>query len=224
MDRWLQQYAISGSDQLDMPYMYYLAMLRRFIEPVPVDEAWYRQTYPGVAQAVDRGVFRSVVQHFLVHGYFEGRRPYAPERTPPLVPFAEIRAATPVRPTRDGLRVRLPREMLMGIVRRLLEAVPVDEAWYRQTYPGVAAAISAGNFASAARHFVLYGYQEGRWPFPIPVEEDWYFTRYPDVPHAIAAGHAKSAQDHFWRFGYREGRIPTKDPVSDPTIDRTVAA
>lgn len=40
--------------------------------------------------------------------------------------------------------------------------MPVDEAWYRQAYPDVDAAIQEGTFASAAAHFVSAGYFEGR--------------------------------------------------------------
>jgi hypothetical protein len=215
MDSWLTQYAVPNSTDFDLPYQYYLAMIRRLIEPVPVDESWYRSAYPGIATAIDRGVFRSAGHHFLAHGYFENRQPFAADRSDfrQPVPFADIRSATTVRPVRGGLHVRLGRAKLTGLVERLLQSVPVDETWYRRTYPGVADAINAGSVPSASWHFARHGYLECRWPFPMEVDETWYLARYPDVRQALASGPAKSAQEHFWRFGYREGRFPTRAPV-----------
>lgn len=220
LQKWVEKYRLAGSDHYDLPYTYYIAMIRRFLEPVPVDEAWYRATYPGIAGAVDRGIFRSAAHHFMAHGYFENRSPFAAgtDRRLP-VPFAEIRALTPVHPMRDGLHVRLSWGELMGIVALLLQSVPVDEAWYRKTYAAADKAIAAGIFASAASHFVKHGYQEGSWPFAMSVDESWYLGRYRDVSQAVAAGRMPSGRDHFWRAGYAEGRFPTRAPVAD-----TVAA
>jgi hypothetical protein len=217
LKHWLERYRTQESAQFDLPYTYYLSMIRRFLEPVPVDESWYRATYAGIAGAIDRGIFRSAFHHFLAHGYFENRSPFAPGhnglRAP--VPFAEIRAKTPVRPMRDGLHVRLSWDELMGIVELLLRSVPVDEAWYRRTYAGVDADIEAGRVASAASHFVKHGYAQGNWPFAMVVEESWYLGRYRDVSKAVAAGQVASGQDHFWRAGYGEGRFPTRAPALD---------
>jgi len=42
---------------------------------VEVDEAWYCRTYPDVAEALNAGAYTSAREHFVKHGYFEGRRP-----------------------------------------------------------------------------------------------------------------------------------------------------
>jgi len=215
MSAWLDSCRVTDDGALDIPYQDYIAMIRRLLEPVAVDEAWYAAAYPAVGQAIARGVVPSAGFHYLAHGYFENRLPFAAERTDVRapVPFRDIRAATPVRAARGELRVVMPRETLLGIVGRLLHAVPVDEAWYRQTYPGVAAAIERGGFTSASSHYAQYGYTEARWPFAMRVEEDWYLGRYPDVRKALAAGTVASAQEHFWRAGYREGRFPARTPL-----------
>jgi len=214
-DRWLNGFASAPASALCVPYESYVPFIRRLLEPVPVDEDWYCAAYPGVGQSIARGVFRSAAHHFLAHGYFEGRLPFAADRADlrQPIPFAELRALTPVRPARDGLRVEMERDALMAIVRRLLLAVPVDEAWYRRTYPGVDRAIARGGFASAAAHYAEFGYAECRWPFDMVVDEAWYRARYPDVPPLIADGTVADAQGHFWRFGYREGRFPAGEPA-----------
>jgi len=226
LKQWVDKYRIPESDHYDLPYTYYIAMIRRFLEPVPVDESWYRTAYPGIAGAIERGIFRSAFHHFLAHGYFENRSPYAPKH-PTLrqpVPFAEIRAMTPVRPMRDGLHVRLSWHELMSIVELLLQSVPVDEAWYRKTYAGVDEAIETGTIASAASHFAKHGYRDGHWPFAMVVDESWYLGRYRDVAKSVAAGHVASGQDQFWRAGYREGRFPARAPDTHPAGAPAAAA
>ena len=39
------------------------------------DEAWYLTTYPDVAEAVRSGRAKSGYDHFIEHGYGEGRKP-----------------------------------------------------------------------------------------------------------------------------------------------------
>jgi hypothetical protein len=66
-------------------------------------------------------------------------------------------------------------EDLVDVVRHVLVAVPVDEAWYRQRYPDIAKAIDAGGVASASYHYVMHGYFEKRQPF----ENEAATRRYP---------------------------------------------
>jgi hypothetical protein len=56
--------------------------------------------------------------------------------------------------------------LLLDILKSFLQVVAVDEARYCQAYPDVAAAIAAGNIASARTHFIECGYFEGRSPVP----------------------------------------------------------
>lgn len=44
---------------------------------VPVDDQWYRAAYPDIAQAITREEQVSAKDHFVEHGYVEGRRPGA---------------------------------------------------------------------------------------------------------------------------------------------------
>jgi hypothetical protein len=210
MQAWLHRHTASGSADLELTYQSALGFICRLLEPVPVDAAWYRAKYTDVTGAIDRGVFRSAGHHFLLHGFFEGRLPFASEgegRRHPL-PFSSIRAMMSVRPARSGILVRIPREALTEIVEGLLLAVPVDDAWYRLTYPTAATAIARGDFPSSAAHFARLGYTERHWPFAIEVDEPWYLSRYPDVKQAVAKGVVASGQDHFRRSGYQEGRFP----------------
>jgi hypothetical protein len=216
LDRWLDTFATTHTGDLDMPYNDFIAMVRRLIEPSLVDADWYVATYPAVGDSIAKGAFSSAYHHYLAHGYFESRPPFAPDSTAHRqpIPFRDIRSKVPVRPSRSGLRVPIAKADLVNVVKKILSAVPVDEAWYRATYTGVAQAIDRGGFSSASSHYALHGYLESRWPFPMEVNADWYLSRYPDVRQILGEGRADSAQHHYWRAGYREGRFPGAAPVS----------
>ena len=92
----------------------------------------------------------------------------------------------------------------------LLVTVPVDEAWYLSTYPDVKKEFDAGHIASAAEHYRLSGYFEGRFPSKPQVDEDWYLKQYPDVKAGVAKGLTKSALDHFMGTGASEARLPRR--------------
>jgi hypothetical protein len=106
------------------------------------------------------------------------------------------------------LKVDLTYDEFLAILRQVLQATPVEESWYRETYPDVAEAIDTGIYRSAKHHFVANGYLEGRRPFPLSVDEAWYLEAYPDVKDGIKEGLFASASEHFARHGYEEGRRP----------------
>jgi hypothetical protein len=54
-------------------------LIKHFLRAIPVDEIWYCKSYPDVAEAIAKKVHRSATEHFVEHGYFEGRQPYEPE-------------------------------------------------------------------------------------------------------------------------------------------------
>jgi hypothetical protein len=68
--------SLKGQLKVDMSYDELLELIKTFLRAVPFDEGWYRSTYPDVAEAVARGAYRSAREHFVEHGYFEGRLPF----------------------------------------------------------------------------------------------------------------------------------------------------
>jgi hypothetical protein len=65
-----------GQLKVDMTYDEFLDFIKRFLSAVPIDEQWYRTRYPDVDEAIRAGAYRSARQHFVQHGYFEGRQPF----------------------------------------------------------------------------------------------------------------------------------------------------
>ncbi|WP_158932762.1 hypothetical protein [Acidisphaera sp. S103] len=86
--------------------------------------------------------------------------------------------------------------------------MPVDDLWYRATYPKAAKEIDNRAYSSAAEHYVERGYFDGYLPFNIIVDEEWYVSRYAHVKKGLDLGVASSGRDHFMRLGYHEGCRP----------------
>jgi hypothetical protein len=51
--------------------------LRCMTERIPVDQNWYRSKYPDVADAIEAGLVADARDHYVRHGYFEHRMPFA---------------------------------------------------------------------------------------------------------------------------------------------------
>jgi GT2 family glycosyltransferase len=80
-----------------------------------------------------------------------------------------------------------------------------DEAWHRDTDPGVAAAIRDGTAASAFDLYCRGGYRtrDPHWLF----QELAYRVRYPDLTDAIESSEIVNGYDHYLRHGDREHRF-----------------
>ena len=68
---------VQGELMASCSYEALVQMLRQVIIGVEVDERWYRERYPDIANAIDQGLVQSPRLHFVNDGYFEGRLPFA---------------------------------------------------------------------------------------------------------------------------------------------------
>jgi hypothetical protein len=125
-----------------------------------------------------------------------------------LPPFDKVKSLVNVSSVKGAMMVSASYDQFLEMVRAVLSAVDVDEAWYLETYPDVLTGIKKGTVRSARDHFIHNGYFEGRLPFPIKVDEDWYIGQNPLVADYIRDGQLTSGQQHFDHDGYKEGRLP----------------
>jgi hypothetical protein len=125
-----------------------------------------------------------------------------------LPPFNATKRMVRIGNADGKVTVSATYDEFLELIRTVLSAIEVDEAWYLEKYPDVAEAIKAGKMASARDHFMHNGYFEGRLPFPIKIDERWYLTQNPSVADFVRAGRLESGQQHFDQDGYREGRLP----------------
>ena len=66
---------VKGELQVRMSYEDFLKIVRRLIASTPVDEEWYKMRYEDIAKAIKSGDIKSAREHFVEHGYIEGRLP-----------------------------------------------------------------------------------------------------------------------------------------------------
>jgi hypothetical protein len=67
---------VKGELMVSCSYETLVQMMRRLIIGVEVDERWYLERYPDIADAIEKGVVQSARLHFVNDGYFEGRMPF----------------------------------------------------------------------------------------------------------------------------------------------------
>ena len=126
-----------------------------------------------------------------------------------LVPFKALEKRFPQH--FDGTGKSEPQNQdFLNVVRLMLASITVDDAYYRELYPDVSAAVDAGTYESTRDHFIQHGYFEGRLPGRLDVDSAWYTKNYEDVFIGIENGEIASAEDHFNLHGYFEGRMPIK--------------
>jgi hypothetical protein len=207
LQRWMDCQALADSARLTPAYDDVLDVLSGYLRPVPVDEDWYRSEYPAVRSFLAHAPEHTVALHFQKHGYFERRLPFASGwqgRTAPP-PFARLKAKMRLFPRRGQLRVGIECDAFLDWIKAILQAVPVDEAWYRATYPKAAREIDAGLFMSISDHYAGRGYFENCLPRDCAVDERWYLATYATARQARENGQIASAKEHFMRVGYAQG-------------------
>lgn len=67
---------VKGELRVNISYDGFIEILRWIISGIELDEEWYAQEYPDIAEAVKAGRLPSARQHFIDDGYFEGRLPF----------------------------------------------------------------------------------------------------------------------------------------------------
>lgn len=65
-----------GKTRADLTYEDAQKLIQMLLDAVEVDESYYLDSNPDVAEGIRLGNIRSAQEHFVDHGYFEGRLPY----------------------------------------------------------------------------------------------------------------------------------------------------
>ena len=68
---------VRGETRVAMTYEQVQQMIRTLLAGIKVDEAWYLARHEDVAAEVATGAIRSAREHYIGHGFFEGRLPFS---------------------------------------------------------------------------------------------------------------------------------------------------
>lgn len=120
---------------------------------------------------------------------------------------------------RGHTTLSVERASLKRLISDFLAIVTVDEQWYLEVYPDVAAEVTSGNLVSATAHYREFGYFEGRLPNRRFFDPESYSMANPDV--VIAHGTDPSGLfEHFVKHGYAEARS-LQPPTSNAEVETT---
>jgi hypothetical protein len=67
---------VKGELRVNLSYDDFIRILKMMISGIEVNDAWYRQAYEDIGQAIKDGIVKSAKSHFTDDGYFEGRLPF----------------------------------------------------------------------------------------------------------------------------------------------------
>lgn len=169
------------------------------------NENTYLQENPDVAQAVTNGFFTSGFQHWLKHGFSEGRTPQiAFQESFYLDLYPDVAQAVTNRNFANGLE----HYALFGASegRFSVSGVPnFNENTYLQANSDVAQAVTNGFFTSGFQHWLKHGFFEGRTP-QINFKQNFYLDYNPDVARAVTNGTLASGLSHYIKYGAGETR------------------
>lgn len=174
------------------PFDHYLEIGSRFgLSPSSDFDEWaYRQRYPDVARAIERGSWPSGFEHYLSVGG-DGRR-----------------QASAVAPDeRFPLHARLADQVREHF----------DPEWYVGAYADVAAGLRARGMPSPLWHYVTEGARTSRSPNGW-FDEHWYLRAYRDVAAAKASGSLSSGFVHYLEHGRTEGRRTSPHPATASVV------
>ena len=55
---------------------FFQSCMRNMIEQIPMNEAWYIEKYPDIAEGINKNLISSAREHYVTFGYFENRIPF----------------------------------------------------------------------------------------------------------------------------------------------------
>ncbi len=124
-----------------------------------------------------------------------------------------------LRISRDRLgsksKIAIDAKLLKVLIQTMVANAPFSEEFYKQNYPDLANAQTAGQIPDLHQHFVETGFFEGRFGAPPPVDEAYYTSTYKDVGQAVLKGDVVSGTEHYLRSGAAEGRVPNEEIRAD---------
>jgi hypothetical protein len=166
------------------------------------DEAFYLNSNPEIKQAVQAGIIKSGLDHFIQYGLKEKRVNVSPFYNEEFYLQTNPAVAQAVK---DGnFASGLDHFIQFGETEARSPSSLFDEQKYLQRYPDIAAAVKSGSLSSGLAHFLQFGQTEGR--HGTPFVESIYRAGYPDIDQAVKAGGLKSGLEHYLLYGQYENR------------------
>jgi hypothetical protein len=111
--------------------------------------------------------------------------------------------------------VRIPLSLFKFLLRLAVAHSEVNLTGYLNSNRDIRDAAKSGRVPDPKKHYVDFGFFEGRRGATPTVDETWYRRTYSDIPLAIRTGTIASAAEHFDAIGAEEFRSPSAAYVSE---------
>lgn len=179
-----------------------------------VDEDFYLEQYPDVADALINNLISSAEEHFRTSGANERRVPHAfYDEDLYLLANPDVKAVVESGAIASGIQHYLSfgfsegrDSFAMNVeIGGLQISKLFDETFYLNQLPDIATVVSQGSFANGYEHFLRFGIAEGRSP-SLYYDETLYLSLNPDVQNAVNNGSFQSGLEHYLLTGHIENR------------------
>jgi hypothetical protein len=116
---------------------------------------------------------------------------------------------------KDASEVRIPLSLFKFLLRSAVAHGEVNLTGYLNANRDIRDAAKSGRVPDPKKHYVEFGFFEGRRGATPAVDETWYRRSYADISSAIRTGTISSGAEHFDTIGAQEFRSPSAAYVSD---------
>ncbi len=110
--------------------------------------------------------------------------------------------------------VVVPTTLLKMLLQIAVASGEFNKAGYFAENDDIAQAVAKQDI-NPLRHYVEFGFFEGRTGAYPSVDETWYLRTYPDIDAAVKQGDISSGCEHFVVQGAAEGRAPSAKYLAD---------
>ncbi len=123
--------------------------------------------------------------------------------------------------SREELNGKAEIEIPITLLKFLLQSAVMNGEFnlpgYLAANRDIQDAAKKGQVPDPKKHYINFGFFEGRRGATPAVDESWYRRTYPDIAAAVRKGDIASGNEHFNTIGAEEFRAPSAEYVADAT-------
>ena len=110
--------------------------------------------------------------------------------------------------------IEVPAPLLKMLLQIAVASGEFNKDGYLSENMDIAQAVKTADI-NPLRHYIEFGFFEGRKGACPPVDENWYRRTYSDIDSAVQKGELASGREHFIVQGASEGRAPSAKYQAD---------
>jgi hypothetical protein len=116
---------------------------------------------------------------------------------------------------KDANEISIPLSLFKFLLRSAVAHSEINLAGYLNSNRDIRDAAKSGRLPDPRKHYVDFGFFEGRRGATPAVDETWYRRTYSDISSAIRTGAIASGAEHFDAIGAAEFRSPSAAYLSE---------